>query len=264
MIRAEAVSVRLGGRPLLDGVTLALEAGKVMAVVGPNGAGKSTLLRILAGELRPGGGRMTVAGRDLREWSARELARRRAVVSQKVALTFPMTAAEVVALGRLPWRGTEQAARDDDAVREGLRAARVGHLALRAYATLSGGEQQRVQVARALAQLDGAAAPAALLLDEPTASLDAAHRATLLHLLRQLAERGLAVLVVLHDLNEADFVADQVAVLMDGRCQALGSPAEVLRPDRLAAVYGVPFRRVPGGGLLPDLRSAAPSSDVVP
>jgi iron complex transport system ATP-binding protein len=264
MIRAEAVSVRLGGRPLLHQVELALEPGKVMAVVGPNGAGKSTLLRLLSGELRPSAGKVTVAGRDIRDWTARDLARRRAVVSQKVALTFPMTAAEVVALGRLPWRGTPGSSRDDDAVREGLRAAGVTHLALRAYATLSGGEQQRVQVARALAQLDGAESPAALLLDEPTASLDAAHRATVLHLLRQLAARGLAVLVVLHDLNEADFVADQVAVLMDGRRQALGIPAEVLRPDRLAEVYGVPFRSVPGGGLLPDLRAAMPPAGWAP
>ena len=110
MIRAEAVSVRLGGRPLLHQVELALEPGAVMAVVGPNGAGKSTLLRLLSGELRPSAGRVTVAGRDIRDWTARDLARRRAVVSQKVALTFPMTAAEVVALGRLPWRGTPAAA----------------------------------------------------------------------------------------------------------------------------------------------------------
>jgi iron complex transport system ATP-binding protein len=138
------------------------------------------------------------------------------------------------------------------------------HLALRAYATPSDGEQQRVQLARALAQLDGAETLATLLLDKPTASLDAAHRAAVLHLLRRLAARGMAVLVVLHDLNEADFVADRVALIMGGRRQALGPPAEVLQPDRLAAVYGVPFRSVPGGGLLPDLQAAAPWTGWLP
>jgi iron complex transport system ATP-binding protein len=254
MIGADGLTVRAprGGRALLDAVSLRLRAGEVLAVVGPNGAGKSTLLRALAGELRPAAGRLDFAGLALRDWPPRALARRRAVVSQRVALAFPMTVAEVVALGRLPWHGTPEAARDREAVAAGMARAGVAHLAGRAYATLSGGEQQRVQVARALAQLDGAERPAALLLDEPTASLDAAHRAALLRALRALAEGGAAVLVVLHDLNEAAFVADRVAVLAGGRLAALGTPAQALDPALLAEIYGLPFRRVPGG-LLPDL-----------
>ncbi|RAI60731.1 heme ABC transporter ATP-binding protein [Roseicella frigidaeris] len=262
MIEAEALTVRApGGRALLREVSLGVAPGEVMAVVGPNGAGKSTLLRALTGELRPAAGRAAFAGRALRDWPPRALAQRRAVVSQRVALAFPLTVVEVVAIGRLPWLGTPEAARDEAAIGAALRRAGVAALAGRSYATLSGGEQQRVQLARALAQLDGAPPPAALLLDEPTASLDAGHRAALLGLLRDLAAAGTAVLVVLHDLNEAGFVADRVAVLQAGGCVGLGPPSEVLDPGLLRRVYGLPFRRLVDGALLPDFaaaRSAAP------
>jgi iron complex transport system ATP-binding protein len=250
MITAEAVAVRAGPRLLLDRVSVALVPGEVLAVVGPNGAGKSTLLRVLAGERQPDAGRVTMDGRGLMSWQPAALARRRAVVSQHVALAFPMTAAAVVALGRLPWHATPQAARDEEAVAAALAAAGITHLAGRAHATLSGGERQRVHLSRALAQLDGADRPAALLLDEPTASLDVRHAAGLLHELRRLAGAGLAVMVVLHDLNEAAFVADRVAILAHGRCIAQGPKAAVLRPGLLAEVYGVPFRQA-DGALLP-------------
>lgn len=252
MIEAVGLGVRIGRRDLLRDVLVTLHAGEVMAVIGPNGAGKSTLLRVLSGELRPSAGTVTVAGRPVTDWHPLALARRRAVVSQTVGLAFPMTVAEVAALGRLPWHDSPEAARDVTAIAAALDRADVAQLAARSYTSLSGGERQRVQVARALAQLDGAARPRALLLDEPTASLDAAHRAGLLRALRGLAAEGAAVLVVLHDMNEATFVADRVAVLCKGQLVALGSPAEALRPEALAAVYGMPFRAVPGGGLLPE------------
>ena len=242
MIAAEAISLRAGRKVLLDRVSIAVRPGEVVALVGPNGAGKSTLLRALAGEARPQAGRLSCEGRDLRAWHPLHLARRRAVVSQHAALAFPMRAADVVALGRLPWHGTPMAARDAEAVREALGLAGIAHLAGQPYATLSGGERQRVQLARALAQLHGAPRPAALLLDEPTASLDVRHGAVVLALLRRLARDGLAVLVVLHDLNEAAYVADRVAVLADGRLVASGPAREVLRPGLLEGVYGVPFR----------------------
>lgn len=257
MIEADGISVRAGGRVLLDGVSLSLRPGEVLAVVGPNGAGKSTLLRALAGDQPVAAGQVRVAGRPLRAWRPIELAQRRAVVSQHVALGFPMRAAEVVALARLPWHATAQAARDTAAIAQAMEQAGVAHLAGRAYATLSGGERQRVQVARALAQLDGAAAPAALLLDEPTASLDAGHRGQLLRLLRRLATQGVAVLAVLHDLNEAAFVADRVAMLIGGRLAALGGVEEALEPGLLHDAYGLPFRSVAGGGLLPDFAASA-------
>jgi iron complex transport system ATP-binding protein len=257
VIAAQALTIRAGRRALLDGVSVELAAGEVLAVAGPNGAGKSTLLRGLAGERRADAGEVTVAGRPIGGWSPLALARRRAVVSQSAALAFPLTVAEVVALGRLPWHGSPGAARDRAATADALAAAQVAHLAGQSYATLSGGERQRVQLARALAQLDGAEHPSALLLDEPTASLDVRHAALLLRLVRRLASQGLAVLVVLHDLNEAAFVADRVAMLAQGRLVAQGPPRAVLEPDSLEAVYGLGFRRLPGGGLVPRFDAAA-------
>jgi iron complex transport system ATP-binding protein len=164
-----------------------------------------------------------------------------------------MSAAAVVALGRLPWHRTPGAARDRPAVAAALAAAGATDLADQAHATLSGGERQRIQIARALAQLDGAERPAALLLDEPTASLDVRHAASLLRLIRRLAGEGLAVMVVLHDLNEAAFVADRVAILSAGRLASLDRPDVALHPTTIEAVYGIGFRKLPGGGVLPRL-----------
>ncbi|ONG45016.1 hypothetical protein BKE38_26975 [Pseudoroseomonas deserti] len=250
MIRLAAATLCRSGRVLLDRVSLALSPGEVLAIVGPNGAGKSSLMKLCTGEFLPQEGHAAFEGRDLSAWDPLELARRRAVVSQKVALTFPMRAVEVAGLGRLPWHGTPAMRRDRAAVAEALSRAGVSALAQRPYALLSGGEQQRVQIARALAQLEAMPRPAALLLDEPTASLDPGHRASLLRLLRALAAEGVAIAIVLHDLNEARFVADRVALLAEGRLLAEGAPDDVLTPGLLGQVYGVGFRAVEGGGLL--------------
>lgn len=252
MIAAEKVGFTAGRRALLTDVSLEMRPGEVLVLAGPNGAGKSTLLKLLVGELTPSAGRVTLEGRPLSACHPRALARRRAVLGQHVGVAFPMQADAVVALGRLPWHGhPQQMSRDSAAIAAALEEADVTHLADRAHATLSGGERQRVHLARALAQLDGAEAPAALILDEPTASLDAGHRAALLRLLRRLARRGLAVLVVLHDLQEAAFVADRVALLEQGRLIACGPPEEALDPALLERVYGLPFRHLPGLGPIP-------------
>ncbi|NGM19775.1 heme ABC transporter ATP-binding protein [Roseomonas stagni] len=256
MIAAQAITFRAGGRALLRDVSLELAPGQVTAVVGPNGAGKSTLLRVLSGELRPDQGVVSLDRRPIGAFHPRDLARRRAVVSQAVALAFPMTAREVVGLGRLPWHATPGAARDDAAIAAALDAVDAAGLAQQRYATLSGGERQRIQIARALAQIDGAPRPAALLLDEPTASLDVRHVGTVLRLLKRLAADGVAVMVVLHDLNEAAFVADQVAVVAGGWRNALGPAAAILRPPLLEAVYGVPFAGGEGA-LRPDFSNPA-------
>jgi len=255
MIAARGLTIRAGGRDLLRDVTLEVEPGKIVAVIGPNGAGKSTLLRALAGEMAPSSGTVLFEGAPIERLGPLALARRRAVVSQNVELAFPIAAREVVALGRLPWHGTQQAAEDGMAVTRAMAEAGVSRLAARSYSTLSGGEQQRIQLARALAQLDGATAPSGLLLDEPTASLDAAHRVALLRLLRARAAGGAAVLAILHDLNETAFVADRVAILADGRLVSVGPPGDVLEAGAVGAVFGTAFRSVPGGGLLPEFGS---------
>jgi len=245
MIKAEAITVRRGARLLLDRVNLEIRPGEVMALVGPNGAGKSTLLRVLSGALRPTRGTVTFLDRAMPDWRPLELARRRAVMAQSISLTFPLRAADVVALGRLPWQDGQAAV--EAITHRALRRAGIdAEMAAQEWATLSGGERQRVQLAQALAQLEGARKPAALLLDEPTASMDPGRAASVLRLIRDLAERdNLAVIAVLHDLNQAAFVAHRVAVLHAGSVIADGSVHSALHESVLEDVYGVGFRTGP-------------------
>ncbi len=242
MLRAHDITVERVGRRLVDGVSLTIETGRIVAVVGPNGAGKSTLLKALTGELSPTAGHVTLDDQPLESLSAGTLASRRAVVPQAAHLGFPFTAIEVVMLGvTVPGFGIDES----DALlaaREAL--AKVGLLELRSrhYGVLSGGEQQRVQIARALCQIAVAAVatdkPLALILDEPTSSLDLAHQGIIVRELRNEAAAGRAVLVVLHDLNLAAAVADDVVVLAGGRIVAQGAPASVYEAASLSAIYG--------------------------
>ncbi|PZA06372.1 MULTISPECIES: heme ABC transporter ATP-binding protein [unclassified Meiothermus] len=237
MLLAEGLGYRVGGRTLLQGVSFALEAGEVLAVLGPNGAGKTTLLRLLSGEEPPSEGRVELAGRPLRGYSALELALARAVLTQRRELSFPYSAYEVAFLGRLPHLERRPEAPLDHAQTErALAETQALSLAPRLYPTLSGGEQSRVDLARVLAQ-----EPRLLLLDEPTNHLDPKHQVEVMALCRRLAEGGLGVAVVLHDLNLASLFADRILLLHQGRMVALGHPAEVLHPERLEAVYGLPF-----------------------
>jgi len=223
------------GVTLLDGVDLRVEAGELLAVVGPNGAGKSTLLGLLAGDLHPTRGSVAAEGVAVERLKPADLARRRAVLLQEHRLSFPFTVAEVVRMGRAPWRGTAAEDDDDRLVAEAATAGDVLHLADRRFPTLSGGEKARTAYARARAQ-----ATPVLLLDEPTAALDLRHQEMLLGQARELARAGHAVVAVLHDLSLAGAYADRVLLLGEGRARGLGAPAEVLRPDLLGAVYRHP------------------------
>jgi iron complex transport system ATP-binding protein len=214
-------------------------AGEVLALVGPNGAGKSTLLRVLSGIVPARGGQARLDGTDLLRLGAGERARRLAVVPQMVHLPEAFTVGEVVLMGRTPhlplWAG--EGRRDCDAAWLAMRRAQVEHLAERRVDELSGGEQQRVVLARALAQ-----EPQVLLLDEPTAHLDLKHQVGVLELVRSLAqEHHLAVLMTLHDLNQATLHADRVALLHRGEIVAQGRAAEVFTAETLSRVYGVPI-----------------------
>ncbi|WP_207479437.1 heme ABC transporter ATP-binding protein [Arenibaculum pallidiluteum] len=243
MIRADGVTVRIGGRILLDRVHLSVEAGRLTALVGPNGAGKSTLLAVLAGDRRPDSGTVVLDGRPLPSWRQRELALRRAVMLQDAGLDFGFTAGEVVALGRLPHGGLRPE-EDRDALAAAADMAAVRDLWTKPYPALSGGERQRVQLARALAQVwSPGLDPRLLLLDEPTSALDLRHQWATLALARDLARRGWAVLAVLHDLNLAA-MADHVALLNGGVLAAAGTPAEVLTPETVGGVYGIAVERV--------------------
>lgn len=237
MLEARDIVLRARG---LRGVSLSLLPGQLHALVGPNGAGKSSLLRVLAGELQPEQGSVQLDGETLSSIPARTLARRRAVMMQREHLPFPFTAGEVVALGRWPWGdGETDAGRRrviDCLVRAGADA-----LAARRYPQLSGGERARVQFARALAQLATEGdRPSALLLDEPTASLDYAFQHRCLAEVRRHTRAGGMALVIVQDPALALRYADRVTLLKAGEVVACGAAAETLDEARLRAVYELP------------------------
>ena len=239
-LRALDAGYDSGGRPLLRQATLEVAPGQVHAILGPNGAGKSTLLKLLAGELCPARGTVTLDQRTLAAWDLGALARRRAVLPQDEQLGFGFLVEEVVALGRLPCP-RHAPAREETLLREALEAAGVTALWGRRYTGLSGGERRRVQLARVLAQVwepvpEG---PRYLLLDEPTASLDLAHQHACLAAARRFAADGNGVAVVLHDPNLALAYADLVTLLRDGEVAAGGQPVEVLQPQNLQRVFGI-------------------------
>ncbi len=238
LLEARDLVARYGrGRAALDGVTCAARGGELLAVVGPNGSGKSTLVRVISGLLRPERGEVTVDGRPLARWTRADLAGVLAVVPQGEAVAFPLRVDEAVMLGRYarlgPWAAP--GARDRAAVAEALARCDVAGLADRTVETLSGGEWQRVRLARALAQ-----GPRVLLLDEPTTSLDVRHEMELFELVRRLVDGGLAGMVITHHINLAARYADRILLLSAGRVAGEGTPGAVLREDTLRAVFDWP------------------------
>lgn len=240
-LAARCVSLKVGGKSLLKGLSLRIEPGEVLAVVGPNGAGKSTLLKVLAGEKQADFGSLTLNDRELRDIPLSDLARFRAVLPQETQLSFPFKVEEVVAMGRSPHPASSRE-RNQAIVVEAMEEAEVSHLKGRDYTTLSGGERQRVQLARVLSQVWGSANDQAryLLLDEPTSALDLSHQHSVLTTATRFArQNGMGVLAVLHDLNLAAYYADRVAVLKDGCLLCCGSPKEVLTPERIAEAFNL-------------------------
>jgi iron complex transport system ATP-binding protein len=236
ILRGEGLVVRYPGvpAPALAGVSLSLGRGELVSVVGPNGSGKTTLLRALLGTTPLAAGRVEVDGRPLGGWQPRELARVIGVVTQREDILFPLTVRETVELGRYahlgPLAGPGEV--DRTAVAEALQRADVGNLAERRTDTLSGGEWQRVRVARALAQN-----PRVLLLDEPTAALDIRHEMEVFELVRRLAGEGIGTLLVTHHLNLAARYADRLLLLDKGAVVAEGAAADVLRPEIVSPVF---------------------------
>ena len=244
MLAARHLAVRYPGAAAaaLSDVTLEVEPGELVAVAGPNGSGKTTLLRALLGLVAPAEGEALVDGRAASEWDRAALARAVGVVSQREEVVFPLRAEEMVMMGRYAHLGALGAARDVDrtAVRQALERCDVVELVGRRVDTLSGGEWQRVRVARALAQQ-----PRALVLDEPTASLDVRHEMEIFELVRTLASGGLAALVVTHQLNLAARFADRVLLLERGRVAGLGSPRDVLTHETVSRTFQWPAAVAP-------------------
>lgn len=239
MIRARGVTVRIGGATLVAGVDLDVADGELVSIVGPNGAGKSTLLGALSGDRKISAGSVHLGSSAAHATAPSVLASLRAVLPQRSALTLAFTAIEVVRLAHhaiTPARA-----------RELLDDVELGALAERQYPSLSGGEQQRVQLARVLAQLS-VYPGSALLLDEPTSALDPRHQQLVLSLARTAASRGHAVVTVLHDLTLASRWSDRVALMAKGSLAACGEPHDVLVPALLDDVYVTRFEVLRGAG----------------
>ncbi|MYZ49423.1 heme ABC transporter ATP-binding protein [Propylenella binzhouense] len=266
MLAASDLSLALSGRLVVRAVTAAIRPGALTVLVGPNGAGKTTFLRALAGALAPAGGSVTLDGRPLASFTRTELARRRAVLSQSGQISFPFTVAEVVALG-LTAAGRTGRGERERAVREALSAVDLAGFGGRLFQELSGGEQQRVQIARVLCQIAAGTASESdapadrwLLLDEPTSSLDVGHQLHILDLAQAHAEAGGGAVAVLHDLNLAALYADRILMFSRGSLVADGAPDEVFTDARIGEVFCSRLRVVEARGrrlLVPEMSPAA-------
>ena len=232
MIDAAAIKIVRNGKTLLAAVSLEVDRGEVLGIVGPNGAGKSTLLRVLAGDLDADEGSTAIDGQDVSSATLSQLARLRAVVGPQSTSDIAFQVQEVVAMGR----HADRKGADDAVVTAAMARVDVGHLGDRPMRTLSSGEQQRVHLARAIAQQTPV-----ILLDEPTSALDVGHQEMVMNVLRSLAQDGAAVVSVLHDLNLGAVHTDRLMLLDEGKTVATGTPRQVLTAERLSAAYREPM-----------------------
>ena len=243
MLEARNLSVAIGRRTIIDAIDFAAHPGEVTAIIGPNGSGKTTLLRALSCDL-PYGGEVLINGTSLRGMRPAQVAILRAVLPQASQLNFPFTVHEVVRMGVVAGVGGRDA---EELPARALARVELGGFGHRLYADLSGGEQQRVQLARVLCQVWQPMAhgrPRYLLLDEPVSSLDIRHQLMVMRIARDFASAGGGVIAVLHDLNLAGLHADRVLAMRDGRAVRIGTPADVIEPGLIDAVFGCALRPV--------------------
>ncbi|MCB8821825.1 ATP-binding cassette domain-containing protein [Microvirga rosea] len=237
LFELDSVSFAVQDRTLLGPLSLPLQRQRVIGLVGHNGSGKSTLIKLLARQQAPTGGRISFHGKALHEWGSRSFARMVAYLPQQMPQASGLLVKELVALGRYPWHGAlgRFAAADREKVLEAMNLTGIEPMAERLVDTLSGGERQRAWLAMLVAQ-----DAECLLLDEPISALDVAHQVEVLSLVRRLsAERGLSVVVVLHDVNMAARFCDEIIALQNGRLIARGTPAEIVTPAQLQVIYGI-------------------------
>jgi iron complex transport system ATP-binding protein len=235
------LSLHSGNETRLHDISCEIRPGELSVIIGPNGSGKTSLVKILAGELKPSSGQVSLDNVSLQDWQPDELARRRAVMPQHATLDFPFRVRDVVALGRSPY--PRDVLKDAALVDEALCCFDIKGLRERMYTTLSGGERQRVHLARVWVQLSDPEGvfPRYLLLDEPTSALDMRHQREFLSLLKQSVEGGkMGVVAVLHDLNSAARYADQLILLNEGGLVAIGTCEQVMTPRNIQDIYQIP------------------------
>ncbi len=243
-VEIRGLSFSYGGTPVLKGIDLTMEGAQVVSVLGPNGVGKSTLIHCINKILTPTEGRVLLDGRDVAEYSLKEVARLVGYVPYSSSDTFPLTVVDTVLLGRHPHAGWKTADEDLEAVFEVLERLEIQDLAMRYFNELSAGQHQKVMLARGLVQ-----SPSVLLLDEPTSNLDIKHQLAISRTLREISHsEGILVVMISHDLNIAARYSDNVVMMHDGRIFAVGSPAEVLTVDNIRRVYGVESRIIDDSG----------------
>lgn len=245
MLSAHDIHLSLNGHRILNGVSAHLQSGRVTAVLGPNGAGKSSLLKVLSGEWIANRGEVRLDQSPLSSYSVAELGRRRAFLHQESQLGFAFTAFEVVLLGRSPHMLDGERPVDHERARAALNRVDLADRADDLYTRLSGGEKQRVHLARVLAQIDAPDISGRwLFLDEPTNNLDPEHRQLVLRIARDSAAGGVGVCMVLHDLNDAIETADDILLLHHGEIVFSGSPADFAQSDLLESVFRVRIQRI--------------------
>lgn len=235
MLKVHDLTFGYGTHAIFSSISLELAKGHMVCIAGPNSTGKTTLMKCIAGIFKPQKGHVTIDGVDTRQMPRRELSGLLGYVSQNVMSKFPATVFEVVLAGRRPHMGWRPSKNDLKLAAEKMAQLNLGHLAMRDMGSLSGGQAQKVMLARALAQ-----ETPYLILDEPTSSLDVRHQLDILETITTLVhERGLGVLIIIHDLNLAARYCDHIVMLHQGRVFCQGKPADVITPQTMADVYGV-------------------------
>ena len=241
-LSARNISFATKDRHILNNIDLEVQGGKTTVLLGPNGAGKSTLMKILSGYLKATGGEVLIAGCDPEKISLKARARMLGVLTQRSSLEFPFTAREVIAMGRMPFGVSEGF---DEVTQELL--GMFGVAADQSYLTMSGGEQQLVQLCRVFAQVWGRGSEAFLLLDEPMTALDLRYQSKIVSILKKLSSQGLGQLVVMHDINLAAELADEIVLMSSGKVIAKGSAAEALKVDNLERTFDTVINQLGGG-----------------
>ncbi len=234
MLKVKDLSVGYGKRQILNNINLNINKGEVFGIIGPNGSGKTTLVKTITKVLRQTTGEVFINDKNIMDMKSTEIAKHIGVVSQVISINFEFTVEDIVLMGRTPYMKGGESAEDLDIVKEAMKKTNTYFLRERYVTQLSGGELQRVIIARALAQQ-----PDILLLDEPTSHLDITNQIEILNLVKKESKKGMLVIAVVHDLNLAAYYCDKLALIRDGTLRSFGTPAEVLTPKNIQDVYNL-------------------------